>query len=107
MVVEVGVRNGDPVRRMAQVYESVVRILAHAPVTVQIAVVDPDVGGHVEPDSVTVVGVNLADFHVANDDVGDLANLEADAFEGFAEMSAPCWALGHGEEQGKVESKWK
>lgn len=68
---------------MAQVDETIVGILSDVPVAVQIAVVDPHVGGHVETDGIAVVGVDFADFHVADDDVGDFTDFESDALESW------------------------
>lgn len=54
---------------MTQINQTIVDILADIPIAVEVAVVDPDIGGHVETDGVAVVGVDFADFHVADDDV--------------------------------------
>lgn len=62
-------RNSHPIGGVTQVNQTVVGVLADVPVAVEVAVVDPDVGGHVETDGVAVVGIDFADFHVADDNV--------------------------------------
>lgn len=81
MVVEVGVRDGHPVRRMRQVHQPVVEVLVPVPRRREVAVVDPDVLGELDRDGIAVVGLDLGDLHVAHDDVLLSEDGEADALE--------------------------
>lgn len=43
--------------------------------------VNPDVGASLDADGIASVGQHLADGEIANDDVGDILNVQGDAFE--------------------------
>ena len=59
--MEVNVRNGNPLRGVGDVEQTVEVVLACAEVTGEVDVVDPDIGRLVDADGVAVVGVDLAD----------------------------------------------
>lgn len=62
VVMEVVVCDGDPVGGVGDVAEAVVQIfVVLSKVTLNIAVIDPDVGGFVDADSVAIVGKDLID----------------------------------------------
>lgn len=82
MVVEVDVGDGDPVGTVGNVEETVEIVLASGEITGKVAVVNPDVGGLVNADGITVSGLDTADLHVADDDVLDLANVQTDTSQG-------------------------
>lgn len=81
VVVEVRVGDGDIVRGVGHVEETVVVILADVEVTLEVDVVDPDVGAAINADGVAVVGVNAGDAQVADDDVADPADVDANVLE--------------------------
>jgi hypothetical protein len=70
VVVDVAVGDGDPVRGVGDVNEAVVVVLAVVQVRRDVDVVDPDVLGGLDGDGVTIVGQDLGDLHVADNDVG-------------------------------------
>lgn len=69
VVVEVGVGDGDEVRGVGDIEETVVEVLVLGQVGGQLTVVDPDVGGLLDTDSITVGSNNVLDLEVANNDV--------------------------------------
>lgn len=69
VVMHVCVGDGDKVGSMRQVHQTIVKVLVYVAVARQVAVVNPDVGGQLDSDGITVVGLNLADLHVAHNDV--------------------------------------
>lgn len=69
MVVEVAVGNSNPVRSLGDVKEAVVVVLASVEVAGQIAVVDPDVGGALQADSITVRSWDLRDLQIAHNNI--------------------------------------
>lgn len=87
VVVDEGVGEGDPVGGVGDVEETVVVVLADVQVAGEIDVVDPDVGGLVNANGITVVGVDLTDSQVTDDDVGDLAHVDANTSEGSTAAS--------------------
>lgn len=50
-------------------------------VRAEVHVVNPDVGTGLDTNSITSIGENLADGDVANDDVGDVLDVQTDAFQ--------------------------
>jgi hypothetical protein len=82
VVMEVVVRNGHEVGGVGQVDQTIVLVLVALPGGGQVAVVDPDVLGEVDGDGVTPGGLDLADGHVADDDVLLAEEGQADALEG-------------------------
>ena len=69
VVVELAVADSDPVNGVGQVEEAIVEVLAAVHVAGEIDVVDPDIGGLLNGDSITAVGNDLGDLEVADDDV--------------------------------------
>lgn len=86
VVVEVGVRDGDEVGAVGDVEETVQVVLAGGEVAGELAVVNPDVGDLVEGDGVAVLGEDLVDLEVADDDVVDAADLQTDTGDGCGEI---------------------
>lgn len=85
MKVDVG--HGDKVSTMRDVQQTIQVIFACVEVALEIAVVDPDVGGGVDADGVAVAGQDARDLHVADDDVLGLTDVEADAGQGAAALA--------------------
>ncbi|CAG9989690.1 unnamed protein product [Clonostachys byssicola] len=81
VVVDLGVGDSDIVGRVGDVEETVVVVLAGAQVAAEVDVVDPDVGGGINADGVTVRGLDLGDLEVADDDVLDLPDVESNALK--------------------------
>lgn len=79
VVVEVGVGHGNPVGGVGNVEETIVEVLAVVSVGGEVAVVDPDVGGGLDANGIAVVGDNLGDGKVTDDDVGDVLDVETDS----------------------------
>lgn len=75
MVVEVDVRDRDPVSTVGDVEEAIEVILASAKITRKVAVVNPDVGGLINANGITIASFDAADLQVANNDVLDLADV--------------------------------
>ena len=88
VVVEEGVGEGDPVGGVGDIEEAVVVVLADVQVALEVDVVDPDVGGLVDANGVTVVGVDAGNGEVADNNVGDATNVQADTLEGGAAGAA-------------------
>ncbi len=87
MIVEEVVGEGDEVGAVGDVKQAVVEVLVLVPVGGQVAVVDPDVLGRLDADSVAVRGGDLEDLHVAQDDVVGLVDVEADALDRAAGLA--------------------
>lgn len=83
VVVEVGVGDGDPVSGVRDVEEAVKVVLASAQVSRQVAVVDPDIGGLIDSNGIAIVGKDLGNLEVAEDDVALSADVEAHAGDGY------------------------
>lgn len=83
VVVEVGVGDGNPVSSVGDVEEAVKVVLASAQVSRKVAVVDPDIGGLVDSDGITVFGKDLGNLEVAEDDVALTADVESHAGDGY------------------------
>lgn len=82
VVVDEGVGDGDEVRGVGDVEETVVVVLVVGGVGGQVDVVNPDVGGALDANGITVGGDDFADLEVLDDDVlGVLADLETDTLE--------------------------
>lgn len=79
VVVEVGVGHGNPVGGVGNVKETIVVVLAAVPVGGEVAVVDPDVGGGLDTNGIAIVGDNLGNGKVTDDDVGDVLDVETDS----------------------------
>jgi hypothetical protein len=82
MVMEVGVGDGNPFAGVGDIAESVVVVLVVCEVGGQVTVVDPDILGVLDPNGVTVCRKDLADLEVAQDHVGLVLDIEADAGQG-------------------------
>jgi hypothetical protein len=82
VVVHVDVGDGDPVSSVGDVEETVVEVLVGVEVANELHVVDPHVLRVVDAHGVTVVGVDLADLEVTDDDVVDTTNVEANTSQG-------------------------
>ncbi len=78
VVVQEIVRNSHPVARMSNVKEAVVEVLVVQKVAAEVVVVDPHVRGCLHADGIAILGENLGDLHVANDDILLLVNEQAD-----------------------------
>lgn len=87
VVVQVGVGDGDVVRTVGDIKQTIVVVLVVVTVRGQIQVVEPDVVGGLDGDGVTVVGEDLADLDVADDDVGGLLDTETNTGQGRASSS--------------------
>lgn len=81
VVVDLGVGDGDKSGGMGDVEKSVVEVLARAHVGGEIAVVDPDLGGFLDTDGIAVGGLDLAELHVSDNDIGDLVDVQSDSGE--------------------------
>lgn len=81
VVVEEGVGDGNPVRAVVDVKETIVVVLAVVLVRRQVAVVNPDVGGGLDVDGIAVGGLDLGDGKVADDDVGNTLDIQTNARE--------------------------
>lgn len=79
VVVEEGVGHGDPVGAVGDVEQTVVVVLAGRHVGREVAVVNPDVGGGLNANGIAIVGLDLLDGQVANNDVLDVLDVETDA----------------------------
>jgi hypothetical protein len=81
MVMEVGVRDSDPVGRVGDVNQAVVVVLVLTKVTAHIEVIEPDVGGILDGEA--IAPNDLAELQVANDDVLDTLDGKIDAGDGY------------------------
>lgn len=81
VVVEVGVGDGDVVRTVGHITETIVVVLVVVHVGRQVAVVDPDVGRGLDGDGITSIGENLGDLNVADDDVGLVLDAETNTVQ--------------------------
>lgn len=80
MVMEVGVRDGHPVSSMREVNKTIIEVLVARSSSRKITVVDPDIGRLLDRNGITVVGLDLGNLHVANDDV--LLSIDGEANAG-------------------------
>lgn len=69
VIMEKGVGNGDKVCSMRQVNQSIVEVLVNAAVARYITMVDPYVLGQLNGNSIAIIMLDLADLHIADDDV--------------------------------------
>lgn len=83
--MEIGVGDGDPVSTVGNVKETIKIILSAAQVTREIAVVDPDVGGLIDTDSIAVAGIDLADLEVSDNNVLLATDVDANTGDGWDE----------------------
>lgn len=81
VVVEVGVGDRHIVRAMGDIEQTIIVVLVVVPVRGQVCVVDPDVVRGLDGDRVTIVGQDLGDLDVADDNVGLLLDPETDAVQ--------------------------
>ena len=79
MVMEIGERDGHPVSSMREVNKTIIEVLVARSSSRKITVVDPDIGRLLDRNGITVVGLDLGNLHVANDDVLLSIDGEADA----------------------------
>lgn len=79
VIVEVGVRHGNPVGGVGNIEETIVEVLAVVSVGGEVAVVDPDVGGGLDANGIAIISNNLGDGKVTDDDVGDVLDVETDS----------------------------
>lgn len=86
-VMKVDVRHCDKVGTVRNVQQTIQVILAGVEVSLEVAVVDPDVGGGVDADGVAVAGLDARDLHVADDDVLGLADVQTDAGQRAAALA--------------------
>lgn len=86
MVMEVRVRDGNKVGCMRQVHQPIIHVLIDFTIARQVAVVNPHIGGQLDRDAVAVIREDLADLHVADNDVALLEDCEADALQGWAAL---------------------
>lgn len=82
MVVEVCVRDSNPVSSVGDVEQTIQIILASAQITRQIAVVDPNIRRLINTDSIAVGSINLGDLEVTKNDILLATNVEAHTSKG-------------------------
>lgn len=70
VVVDVAVGDGDEVSRVGEVDQSIVVVLVVVTVGGEVDVVDPNIGGFLDANGITILSKNLGDTNVADDDVG-------------------------------------
>lgn len=87
VVMEVGIRDGDPVSSMRQIDQAIVEVLVITSNSREITVVNPDIGRLLNGNRVTVVSFNLGDLHVADNDVLLSVDGQTNAGKGFTELS--------------------
>ena len=81
VVVEVSVGDGDPVGGVSDIAKTIVVVLAMVHVAGKVHVVDPNVGGCLDADSIASVCEDLGHGQVADNDVGDVLDVQADTLE--------------------------
>jgi hypothetical protein len=83
MVVEVRVADGQVIRAMAEIRQTIVVVFARSLIRAQVQVVEPNVCGGLHADCVAagVAGADFADGYVADYDVFGVADEEAEACE--------------------------
>jgi hypothetical protein len=67
---------------MSDITETIIVVLVVVQVRVELVVVDPDVAGGLDTNSITVLGEHQADLQVADDNVGDFVDVETNTDEG-------------------------
>lgn len=87
MIVEVGVRDSDPISTMGNVKKTIKVILSKAQIAREIAVVNPYVGGLIDTNSIAVGSINLGDLEVAENNVLLLTNIEANTSDSYASLA--------------------
>jgi hypothetical protein len=90
VIVEVRVADGQVIRSMAEVCQTVVVVFARNLVRAQVKVVEPDVSRGLHADGVAagVAGADFADRYVTDDDVFGVADEEAEACEAGRRVEA-------------------
>ena len=78
MVMEIGVRDSYPFRRMNYVDEPIIVVLAVIEVGRHVTRVNPHIRRLLDRDTIPVVGLHLGDLHVPDDDILLAENREAD-----------------------------
>lgn len=82
VVMEIGMRDRDPVSSVGKISEAIVEILVHVSSgSRQVAVVDPHILGQLDSDRVSIVSLDLADLHVPDNDVLLSEDGKANAFQ--------------------------
>jgi hypothetical protein len=81
VIVQVCVGDGYPFAGMGDVDQSIVVVLVMGEVGVELAVVNPDVGRLLDPDTIPVGGEDVLADNVANNDVRLLPDKQANARE--------------------------
>jgi len=81
VVVEVSVGDGNPVRSVGNIKKTIIEVLVLGEIRGQLAVVDPDVGGLLDTDGITVGSNDVLDGEVTNDDVLLLVDVKTNVVE--------------------------
>jgi hypothetical protein len=87
VVVEVRVRDGDASATVSNIQKTIVVVLIVIPVTPELDVVNPNLRGGLNADSIACVSENLVDLQVTDDDVLLVQNAEPDTGEGGTALS--------------------
>lgn len=77
--MNVAVRDGHPLAGVGHIDQAVVVVLVVVQVTGQVNMVDPDVLGRLNSNSIAVVSEDLADLQVPHNDVGLSIDGQTDA----------------------------
>jgi hypothetical protein len=81
VVVEVGASDGDSVRAVGDVEETIIVVLVVVTVAGEVDVVNPDLRSLLDADSITGLSKDLRDDDVTDDDVFGLNNTKADTVQ--------------------------
>jgi hypothetical protein len=81
VVGELRPRNGDTVRAMGNVEETIVVVLVMVAVRGKVNVVNPDLGRLLDTDGITSTGEHLGDLEVTDDNVLDLNDTDANTIK--------------------------
>lgn len=79
VVMNVAVRDGNPLAGVGHIDQAVVVVLVVGQVTRQVNVVDPDIVGRLNSDGVAIFSEDLADLQVSQNDVGLPVDGQTDA----------------------------
>lgn len=79
MIVNVAVRDGNPLAGVGHIDQAIVVVLVVVQVAGQVNVVNPDVLGCLNSNSIAVVSEDLADLQVSHNDVRLSINGQTDA----------------------------
>jgi hypothetical protein len=92
VIVEVSVGDSNPLSSVSDVKKTIQVILAGAEISREIAMIDPDVGGLINTNGITIIGINLTNLEVTQDDIADLTDIESDASNGCERLTgAQLW----------------